>query len=108
MNAAWPFWNAKRVCSSCHVSAAGGTMPSTSIASRINVSASHRALGVDDHAPAVVEDASAERAEVLEEDRHQPFVARALPHQAERHGCRGHRASRQLRQLVEIASARAA
>ena len=37
--AAAPVWKANRVCSSCHVSAADGTIPSRWIASRIQVSA---------------------------------------------------------------------
>ncbi len=45
----------------------------------MNVKRSGRGLGVHGHASAVVEDAAAKRAQVLEKDGHEPFVAGTLP-----------------------------
>ena len=47
----------------------------------------HRSVRIDRRpVPSSSRIVAAERAEVLEEDRDQPFVARALPDEAERHG----------------------
>ena len=62
-----------------------------------------RRVGINDDLPAIVEDRAAEAAQVLEEDRHQPFVAGALPDQPERHPVFGLRASRQLHEIAEVA-----
>ena len=100
MNAASPFWKAKRASSSCQVSALCGTM-------RVLVDlvphGRERLDGrrrVHRHPPAV-EDAPAERAEVLDEDRHQALVAGALPDEPVRQPLHRPSARRVALQLVE-------
>ena len=84
MKSARPFWNAKRVCSSCQPSAARGTMPCPHARPRACASSARagRARVPSATRPSPVEDLAAERRQVLEEHRDQPLVARALPDQA--------------------------
>ena len=56
---------------------------------------------IDDHAPARVENTAAERREVLEEHRDEPFVARARPDQPETCGVGLTQSKRHLPQLGE-------
>ena len=101
MNAASPFWKAKRTCSSCQVRAEGGTKPPAVTASHMNLKARTASGSSTTTRPLRVEDRAAERAEMLEEDGDEPLVSRTLPDEAEPRGPGIARAARRLSQLDE-------